>query len=141
MAITARTHGYRLQTDTLTGVHWAAVGLATITGIVHLYLYWTQEFLPFLLAGLGFFGAVGLLMLNFHRRLLYAVGVPYTAAQMVAWYVQGMPEFQLGVFDKAVQALLIVLLVYLFVVEGRETVEPGAGIAETEAETTKPAAR
>lgn len=141
MAITARSQGYRFQTDTLTGVHWAAVGLATLTGVVHLYLYWTQEFLPFLLAGLGFFGAVGLLMLNFHRRALYAVGIPYTAVQMAAWYVQGMPEFQLGVFDKAVQALLIVLLAYLFVVEGRETADPEAGIVGSEAETTKPAAR
>lgn len=133
MAITARSHGYGLQTNTLTGVHWAAIGLATVTGLVHLYLYWTQEFLPFLLAGLGFFGAIGLLLLGVQRRLLYAVGVPYTAAQMVAWYLQGMPEFTLGVFDKAVQALLIVLLVYLFVVEGREArtdlnaVEPTAG--------------
>lgn len=103
----------------MTRLHWVAAALAGVTGVVHLYLYWAQEFLPFLLAGLGFFGAVALLAAGVNRRLLYVVGVPFTASQIAVWFVQGMPEFVLGVADKSVQVALIVALVSLFVAERR----------------------
>lgn len=95
-------------------MHWLGASLAAITGAVHLYMYWSQEYLPFLLAGLGFFGAVALLVVGFHRRLLYVVGVPYTLAQIGAWLAFDMPEFYLGVADKLVQVALIAVLVYLY---------------------------
>lgn len=105
--------------EPLTRLHVAAIALAATTGIVHLYLYWSQGFVPFLLAGVGFFGAVALLVGGVNRRLLYAVGVPFTASQVAVWVVQGMPEFALGVFDKTVQIALVALLAYLFVTERR----------------------
>ncbi|KTG07778.1 hypothetical protein AUR64_02770 [Haloprofundus marisrubri] len=113
--------------EPMTRLHWAAVGLAGITAGVHLYLYSVQGFLPFLLAGLGFLGAVVLLVAGVNRRLLYAVGVPFTASQIAVWFVQGMPEFALGVADKTVQVALIGILVYLFVAErtaAKDVVEP-----------------
>lgn len=103
----------------MTAVHWVAAALAATTGVVHLYLYWAQEFLPFLLAGLGFFGAVALLVAGVNRRLLYAIGVPFTASQIAVWVIQDMPEFALGVADKTVQVALILALGYLFVTEWR----------------------
>ncbi|MFC6733882.1 hypothetical protein [Haladaptatus sp. GCM10025893] len=103
----------------MTWLHWLAAGLAGATGVVHLYLYWVQEFIPFLLAGLGFLAAVSLLVVGVNRRLLYAVGIPFTAMQIVVWLVQGMPDFVLGVADKTVQVALIVVLAYLFVAERR----------------------
>ena len=106
--------------EPLTRLHIVAIVLAGATGIVHLYLYWAQEFVPFLLAGLGFFAAVALLVAGVNRRLLYAVGVPFTASQIAVWVVQGMPEFGLGVFDKTVQIALITVLAYLFVAERHE---------------------
>ena len=105
--------------EPLTRLHAVAIALAATTGIVHLYLYWAQGFLPFLLAGLGFFGAVALLVTGVNRRLLYAVGIPFTASQIAVWVVQGMPEFALGVFDKAVQIAIVGVLAYLFVTERR----------------------
>ncbi|WP_435333027.1 DUF7475 family protein [Haloarchaeobius sp. TZWWS8] len=105
--------------EPLTRLHWVAIVLAVTTGIVHLYLYWMQEFIPFLLAGLGFLGAVALLVAGVNRRLLYAVGIPFTASQIAVWVVQGMPEFVLGVADKSVQVALIASLAYLFVTERR----------------------
>ena len=103
-----------IHTEGLTRAHYAAMGLAAVTGAIHLYLYWAQEFLPFLVAGVGFFGAVGLLFLTATRWPVYLAGIPYTLAQMVAWVLADTPEFTLGVADKVVQAALIVLLVVLY---------------------------
>ena len=114
MAQAETATGSRFDTGSLSGLHWAAIALAAITGINHIYLYLAEGFLPFLLAGLGFFGAIALLVVGFYRRWLYLLGIPYTAAQIVLWYLQGMPNFEFGLFDKAVQVLLIVLLAYLF---------------------------
>ena len=105
--------------EQMTRLDWAVAALAATTGLVHLYLYWAQGFVPFLLAGLGFLGAVAALVSGVNRRLLYAGGIPFTAAQIAVWVVQGMPEFALGVFDKTVQVALIAALAYLFVTERR----------------------
>ena len=117
---TVRRPLVQFTTDGLTGTHYAAMGVAAITGVVHLYLYYAQEFVPFLLAGLGFFGAIGLvLVLPRYRPWLYLAGVPYTLAQMAGWVAAGMPDFALGVADKAVQLVLIALLVVLYLRERR----------------------
>ena len=101
--------------------------LAVITGGVHLYLFTTQSFILFLLAGLGFLTIAALVATTFDHRLLYLGGIPFTAMQIVAWVQLGMPDFQLGVADKTVQIVLICLLGYLYVSERRsadvETVE------------------
>lgn len=109
-----RTAGSPIHTEGLTATHYAAMALAGVTGVVHLYLYWAQGYLPFLLAGAGFFGAVGLLFVTANRSLVYLAGIPFTLVQMVGWVTAGMPEFTLGVADKVVQAALIVLLVVLY---------------------------
>ncbi|MFC6993878.1 hypothetical protein ACFQH3_20455 [Haladaptatus sp. GCM10025707] len=105
--------------EPMTRLHWVAAGLAVTTGLVHLYLYWVQGFVPFLLASLGFLGIVAVLVVGVNRRLLYAGSVPFTTVQIAVWVVQGMPEFALGVADKTVQVALIVVLAYLFVTERR----------------------
>lgn len=126
--------------EPLTRLHKVAIALAATTGIVHLYLYWAQEFVPFLLAGLGFFGAVVLLVSGVNRRLLYAVGVPFTAAQIAVWVAQGMPEFALGAFDKTVQVALIAVLTYLFVSERRSLRTRTLVPAEASTEAVAPVA-
>lgn len=118
---TAQQRGFGVELDTLDGLHWTVIGLAAITGAVHLYLYVDQGFLPFLLAGLGFYGAIGLLLVTrgSYRHLLYLAGIPYTFAQIVAYYVVEQPQSigdlsMLAMVDKLVQVALIVLLAYLF---------------------------
>lgn len=118
----------------LTAVHWFALGLAAVTGAIHLYLYVTDSWLPFLLAGVGFFGAVGLfLALPRFRRLVYVAGVPFTAAQVAAYLQFPMGPLGLAVLDKVVQVALILALGYLFVVDGRRArsfePDPGASVA------------
>lgn len=109
--------GYR--PETMTPIHWATFGLAAVTGAIHLYLYYTQANPAFLFAGIVFFGAVVAGLLNVYRRVLYAVGVPFTAGQIVIWAMMGMPDMSIAVVDKPVQVALIVLLVYLFFNEKR----------------------
>lgn len=115
---TERT-GFGLHFERLTPVHWAGMGLSAVTGVVHLYLYYQQEYLPFLLAGVVFLAAVAGVALNVYPRVLYALGIPFTAGQIGIWVMQGMPEMQIAMIDKPVQALLIVALAYLLWAESR----------------------
>ncbi|MFC7157273.1 hypothetical protein ACFQPA_17725 [Halomarina halobia] len=121
MGITARlgrhARGVRLNVTPLGPLEWLGAFLAVVTGLIHVYLFLRTGFLPFLLAGAGFFGGVGLLFTAFPRRLLYAMGVPYLGVQIVLWVLTGMGSFALGVFDKTVQTLLVGLLVALLLIE------------------------
>lgn len=111
-----------LETESLTPLHWLAVVLAFVTGAIHFVL--GIQFFPgaqpvaFLLAGLGFFGAMVLFLLDYRRRLLYIVGVPFVALQIVLWLwlnQRVQPAVSpIEVIDKGSQVLLIALLVVLY---------------------------
>lgn len=111
-----------IDIESLTALHWIAVGLAIITGVIHLAL--GVMFFPgiqpvaFLLAGLGFFGAVVLFLLGYRRRLLYLVGILFVALQIVLYLLinqRADPAVSpVEGIDKAVQIILIVLLVVLY---------------------------
>lgn len=119
----------------LTPVHWGALGLAAVTGAIHLYLYVTDDWIPFLLAGAGFFGAIGLfLALRRFRRPIYVAGVLFTLAQIAGYLAFPMGPVWLGVLDKAVQVALILALCYLFVADGRRSRAARAGSTAADAE-------
>lgn len=111
-----------IESESLTPLHWVAILLAAITGVIHLVL--GIQFFPgaqpisFLLAGLGFFGAIALFLLDYRRRQLYLVGVPYTALQILLylWINQrAQPEITpTEAIDKIAQVLLIVVLIVLY---------------------------
>lgn len=115
----ATTDGIGFETASLTRLHYLGIALAAVTGVIHLVL--GVGFLPsplavsFVLAGLGFFGAITLLLLNVRRPLLYAVGVPYTLIQVVAYVVVNPnPLSPLGLADKVVQLTLVGVLLLLY---------------------------
>lgn len=122
-----------LDIESLTPLHWVGIGCAAITGVIHLWL--GIEFIDspmgwsFLAAGTGFFGAIVLLLFNIRRRLLYLVGIPYTAVQIPLWWVindiqvADLFEPGIGVFDKTIQVLLIAVLIVLY---RRESATDGA---------------
>lgn len=113
--------GDRVETESLTGTHWLAVLLVVATGVIHLYAGAVEGRIPVALGGVGFLGAVVLFLLNYRRRLLYPVGIVYTAIQFPLWYVANAGEFtMLGYVDKSIQALLIVVLAYLYWTESPE---------------------
>jgi len=116
---TQSADGLALRTDTLTPLHWAGVVLAAITGALHLYLWALNPTnglnLTFLAAGLGFLGGIAAILVDYNRKLVYALGVPFTFGQIPAWYVVNAPEFStLGYVDKAVQVLFVLVLVQLY---------------------------
>lgn len=111
-----------LETESLTPVHWLAIVLAVITGAIHLVL--GIQFFPgaqpvaFLLAGLGFLGAVVLFLFDYRRRVLYVVGVPFVALQIGLWLwlnQRVQPAISpVEAIDKSAQVILIGLLIVLY---------------------------
>jgi hypothetical protein len=106
----------RLRTASLTPLHWLAVALAALTGLIHVGIGIQFGDVLLLLAGLGFFGAIVLFLLDVNRRLLYLAGVPYTGLQFVLYFVQNWPNVvsPAGILDKVVQLALVVALVVLY---------------------------
>jgi hypothetical protein len=129
---TQTSRGPELRTETLGGLHWAAIGAAAVTAVIHLFLGVTGLLgggpigpglgASFLLAGLGFVGAIALVLVDYRRRLLYAVGIPFTGIQIVLWYYlnyavgpRSLPQIgPIDAVDKLAQVVLIALLVVLY---------------------------
>jgi hypothetical protein len=123
---TAETRGLALGTDTLEATHWIGILAALVSAGVHLLLgvrmFPSGLGISFILAGLGFVGAVALVLVDFRRRAVYAIGIPFTLVQVVLWYVvnfvgTGM-SFPgdigtLGAVDKVAQVVLLAVLVVL----------------------------
>ncbi len=117
----------RLETASLTSLHWIAIVAALVSAAVHLVL--GVGFLPhwmgvlFVLAAGGFVGAVVLVLIDFRRRLLYLAGVPFTGVQIVGWYQVNRPAglADLGVADAVDKVAQVVLVVALIVLYARES--------------------
>ena len=112
----------QIKTASLTGLHWLAVALSLLSGVVHLVLgvmFFPQgTAIAFLLAGIAFLVAVGLFLRNYRRRLLYAVGVPFVLVQIILYYwinYRNQPAISpVEAVDKVAQLVLIVVLVVLY---------------------------
>ena len=98
----------------LTQLQWLAVALIVITGVLHVYAGVVEGRIPVTLAGVGYAGALVLFFLGYRRRLLYLIGIPYTAVQIPIWLVVKSEYGMVDYVDKAVQVVLIVVLLYLY---------------------------
>jgi hypothetical protein len=106
--------GY-LKTGSISGLGWLAVVLVLVTGVLHIYSGVIEARIPVLLAGVGFLGAITLYLADYRRRLLYLLGIGYTAIQIPIWFVVKAGEYTvIGYVDKAVQIVLILVLAYLY---------------------------
>jgi hypothetical protein len=120
-----------LDLETITPLHWVAVGLALISAVIHLVFGIellldgrnTQLAVSFVLAAGGFVGAVVLFLFDYHRKWLYLIGIPFTGFQIVYWanYI-GFdkvlnPPTTYAKIDKPVQLLLIAVLIVLYLQE------------------------
>jgi hypothetical protein len=120
------TRGRSLDVASLDGRHWLGIVAALVTAAIHLLL--GVRLLPsglgisFVLAGLGFLGGVALVVRGYRRRAVYAVGVPFTLAQILLWYylnfLAGPKSFPadvgaLGAVDKVAQLVLVAVLAAL----------------------------
>lgn len=68
--------------------------------------------IPVALAGVGYAGAVVLFFPDYRRRLLYLIGIPYTAVQFPLWTVASSEYGMIDYVDEAVQVVLILVLLY-----------------------------
>ena len=104
-----------LKIGSVPSLGWVALGLVFLTGVLHVYAGVVEGRPPVTLAGVGFLGAILLYLVDYRRPFLYLVGVVYTAVQIPLWYVAKAGEFTtVGYVDKAVQVVLVALLVYLY---------------------------
>jgi hypothetical protein len=111
-----------VTTGALSWIHWLALSLVAVTGVIHVYLFTTESWLPFLMAGLGFLGALGLFfVVESYRRVLYVGIALFTIGQIVGYLLLPIGPVWLAALDKAVQVALVVALAYLFVADGRQT--------------------
>lgn len=117
-----------VTTGTLSWIHWLALSLVAVTGLIHVYLFTTESWLPFLVAGVGFLGALGLFfVVESYRRALYAGIALFTVGQIVGYLLLPMGPVWLAALDKAVQIALVAALAYLFVADGQQNAPSDPG--------------
>ncbi len=117
----------KLELETLDWLWWFGIALAVVTGLIHLGLGLGAPRTPVgaasVLAGLGYAGAIALILLGYRRRLVAALGIPFVGSQIVLWYVINRPatiaEVSLAaMIDKPVQIVLIAVLLVLVLRDG-----------------------
>jgi len=114
----------------LTQLQWLAVALVVITGVLHVYAGIVEGRIPVALAGVGYAGALVLFFFDYRRRLLYLLGIPYTAVQFPLWIVAKSEYGMIDYVDKAVQVALILVLIYLYLNTPSEPAENTATAAD-----------
>ena len=115
--------------------HWIGIAAALVSALVHLAL--GGQFLlsgietgvtvslamgaSFLVAAAGFAGGVWLVVVDRFRPTVYLLGVPFTAGQIVLWYVLNSPGLPtppavtpVSGIDKIAQVVLLAALVVLY---------------------------
>jgi len=113
------TTANRFDVASLTPLHWVGIVAAFVTAAIHLALGLLNVGSPmgqsFVVAGVGFLAGIATVVADYRRRLVYLLGIPFTGGQIVIWYVANAPEFgPLGIADKVVQVVLIVVIVLLY---------------------------
>jgi hypothetical protein len=114
----------------LTRIQWVAIALVAITGVLHVFAGVVEGRAPVALAGVGYAGALALFFLDYRRRLLYLIGIPYTAVQFPLWIVAKSEYGVVDYVDKAVQVALIVVLIYLYLNTPSESGRNTATVAD-----------
>lgn len=110
-----------LELETLTPLHWLGIVAAAVSAVVHLVLgidIFPGAFgIAFLVATVGFLVGIVAVLVAYRRPLIYLLGIPYTAGQIVMWFAfnQPIPPISnIEAVDKVAQIVLIVVLVVLY---------------------------
>ncbi len=108
-----------VETESISSLCWLGIVAAAVTGAIHLWLG-IADFpggfgIAFLFAAAGFAGGIVAVLVDYRRRLVYTLGVPFTAGQIVLWYLLNdvPPVPTLHAVDKLAQVVLVVVLIAL----------------------------
>lgn len=104
-----------VRTRSITSYKRTAILFGVLTGIIHLYVGVVRGRPALVLAGIGFFGGIGLFLAGYRRKLLAVLGCVYVLVQIVIWAVVNAGEYRMiGFVDKSIQVVLVLLLGYLY---------------------------
>jgi len=115
-----------LDLESLTPLHWVGILAALITAGVHLVLAFDTGGTfgaLFLVATAGFLLGIAAILVGWRRRLLYLLGMPFTAGQIVWWYAANEvpPVSTAEGIDKVAQVVFVAVLAVLYYRESRDT--------------------
>lgn len=104
-----------VETDrSLTPLYWLGIGLAAVTGAIHLWLGVVDGHAPLVVAGVGFAVGIAAVALDYRRDEFVSLGLPFTAGQIVLYTIGHYPEFAtVELVDKAAQLALVAVLAML----------------------------
>jgi hypothetical protein len=120
MAGTSVESGSTFRIGSFTTVHWVAVVTAVVSAVIHLYLapkvlnFELMMGVLFALAGLGYFGGIGIFLTKYWRRELYLAAALFSLAQIVIWVATGMNNPTFAYPDKAAQVVHVVAVAMLY---------------------------
>lgn len=108
-----------LELESLTPLHWVGIAAALVTAAVHLVLGLAIGGgfgVVFLLATVGFLAGIVAVLVGWRRRLIYLLGIPFTAGQIALWFLLNeVPPIEPShAVDKVAQIVLVVVLVVLY---------------------------
>ncbi|MFH5801966.1 hypothetical protein [Haladaptatus sp. CMAA 1911] len=123
------TTGNQLERASMERLEWIGVVLSVLMGLT--YFFEAAESLPsmlglsFLLAGLGYVGAIVLALVDFRRSLLYVAGVVYNLLLIGVYFlIRGVNDPELvGPHGaaKLLQVVFVILLLVLIIRKGQES--------------------
>ena len=124
MSTTTETGGSAAETGGLVrsredwdGRHWAVIGLALLTGVIHLYVGMLADpgFAPaFYAAGVGWFLGAAVFLTSFWRRWMYLLAAAYAVVQIGFWVLSGFQFLTVGVVDKLAELAFLALVLVLY---------------------------
>ena len=96
----ATATGTRLERDAMATLDWIGVALAVLLGIAYLPIALSEIpstiGIAFLLAGLGYFGAVVLVLAGYRRQQVYAIGIGYNLLLIALYFLLQDPSISFG---------------------------------------------
>jgi hypothetical protein len=112
---------YELREIEWTPARMALVLLAVLTAGFHFALATTTDNSTFAVLAVGLLAGFVVFFTDLWQPVLYLIGAVYVGVMTVVWVLAGMPLLVFAIVDKAVQALLFVLFIYLLVTEMQAT--------------------
>jgi hypothetical protein len=112
---------YELREIEWTPARTTLILLTLLSAGFHFALATTTDNSTFAVLAVGLLAGFVVFFTDLWQPVLYLVGAVYVGVMTVVWVLAGMPLLAFAIVDKAVQALLFALFIYLLVTEMQVT--------------------